>query len=141
MINKELLSKYTNAFSVYEIANHGVNPRDTLEGTTLRLKSAEGYKYDDFCKYHAKIEKGRPYYETIINAIPGSNLVERFHKQRIEKIVDSKGPELFESALCSLYESDNDERSFSAIVEAIGGSFDVLGFCFFIKDKYCKRCA
>ena len=135
MINKELLSKYTNAFFVYEIANHGVDPRDTLEGTTLRLKSAEGYKYDDFRKYHARIEKGRPYFDTIINAIPGSNLVDRFHKQRIEGIIAANGLEQFESALCSLYETDDDEHSFSEIVEAIGGSFDVLGFCFFLKDS------
>ena len=134
MINKELLSKYTNAFFVYEIANHGVDPRDTLEGTTLRLKTAEGYKYDDFRKYHTKIENGRPYFDTIIKAIPVSNLVDRFHKQRIEGIIEVNGSKQFESALCSLYETDDDEHSFSEIVDAVGGSFDVLGFCFFIKD-------
>lgn len=35
-----------DAFALYEIATHGVDPRKTLEGTLMRTKKDEGYKID-----------------------------------------------------------------------------------------------
>lgn len=137
MINKEKLNQYASAFIMYELASHGVDPRKTLEGTTLRLRDnpSEGYKYDIYEKYHSLIQQGPPYVDTILNALPGGNLVSYYQKKPIEEKLATKGPEELEQALTTLYETDKDDEAFSQIVNAVGGNFDVLGFLFFLKDR------
>ena len=49
--NKEL-QKYLLAFILYEIGLHGVDPRESLEGTSLRIKESEGYKYANKIHIH-----------------------------------------------------------------------------------------
>ena len=41
LLDLKTLKTYIDAFILYEIATHGVDPRDTLEGTTFRIKPEE----------------------------------------------------------------------------------------------------
>lgn len=134
MINVEILQQYTDAFVLYEIATHGVDPRKTLDGTIMRIKSEEGYKADVFMENQARLSQGGPYSDIIIDALPGYNLVSFYQKNRIVENLKKKGTDDFESALTLLYEGDDDENAFHEIVNSIGGAFDVLGFIFFLKD-------
>ena len=133
-INHNILQKYATAFIIYEIATHGVDPRETLEGTVMRIDKDEGYKYREYDRGRALLSTSSSYADAIIKALPGYNLVDRFQKDRIVGIIKAKGPDSFELALKLLYDENEDERAFKEIMDAIGGSFDVLGFIFFLKD-------
>ena len=137
MIDVELLKKYKDAFILYEIDNDGVDPRETLEGTILRSAKGigEGYKYSVFDKLHAEIEKGGPYFDAIVNGISYSNLVDYHQKIRITEKIGESEKAAAEKALTMLYETDGDEEAFKGIVKVLGGSFDLIGLCFFIKDR------
>ena len=136
-IDYEKLNRTTKAYILYEIASHGVDPRESLEGTILRRKTSdgEGYKYDIYDKNNKAIIGVNTYVDTIIDALPGYNLVSFYQKKKIEKLLKSEGDSSFDSALKMLYEGDDDKAAFDSIVDIIGGNFDVLGFLFFLKDN------
>ena len=130
MINRDLLSRYTNAFIMYEIANHGVDPRENLDGTSMRIFNNEGYKYTVVDNWNHR--QGNSYVADIMGAFPGFNLVDYHQKASIEAKLEKYGIDNSEKMLCSLYEGDNDADSFGNIVSVLGGSFDLLGFLFFL---------
>ena len=132
-----ILQKYSQALIMYEMAAHGVDPRMTLTGTTFRTDKLEGYKYSVFDNCRKKIREGPPYVEIIMDLLPGANLASYYQKTAIQKTIDKKGSQAFEEGLMDLYEGQDDQKAFEEIVAAIGGSFDVLGFFFFLKD--CER--
>lgn len=138
MISKELLQKMTNAFVMYEISVHGINPREKLEGTTLRITRNEGYKFDVidvWNKYLETVKKGQlTYVDAVLQALPGVNLVHYRQKNNIKDKLDAQGSEAFENALRDLFEEDEDPLSFEEIVGAIGRNYDVIGFLFFLKN-------
>lgn len=142
MISKELLQKLTNAYIMYEIAMHGVDPRDKLEGTTMRIRNNEGYKYrvvDSWQNQMKMIRQGQlSYVDAVLQILSGVNLVSYRQKGNIEQRLNAQGTGLFENALRDLYEGNDDSAAFDEIVGAIGGYFDVVGFLFFLKapDKY-----
>ena len=129
-IDHDKLRDMANAFVLYEKYEHHVDPRESLEGTTLRIPKLEGYKYQVYEKYHNRLKK--PYVDSVLKAIPGSNLVD--YRHHLGETIKSKGPKDLEYALTLLYEQDEDEDAFDLIVDYLGGVFDVLGFIFFIKD-------
>ena len=133
MINRDLLSRYTNAFIMYEIANHGVDPRENLDGTSMRIFNNEGYKYTVVDNWNHR--QGNSYVADIMGAFPGFNLVDYHQRASIEAKLEKYGIDNSEKMLCSLYEGDNDADSFGNIVSVLGGSFDLLGFLFFLKDS------
>lgn len=133
-INYDKLHKLEEAFIVYEIAKHGVDPRDSLESTTLRDKNLEGYKKESFDKLHSMIEAGGPYSEILIQAFNNNNLASYHQKPSIEAIVNSDDADLLELALASLYEGNDDKSAFDEIVNVVGRNFDVVGLIFFLKD-------
>lgn len=133
-INYDKLHKLEEAFIIYEIAKHGVDPRDTLESTTLRINNLEGYKRNSFDKLHSKIEAGGPYSEILLEAFNNNNLASYRQKPSIEAIVNSDKAELLESALASLYEGEDDKAAFNEVVNIVGRNFDVVGLIFFLKD-------
>ena len=137
IINQKILKKYAGAFIRYEIDTHGVDPRDTLEGTSLRLSNLEGYKLGVYEENRQKIDQGGPYSDIIIDAMPGYNLVSYYQKERILNTLQRTGTSELEDALTLLFEDENDELAFQSLVEVLGGVFDVLGFIFFLKD--CDR--
>ncbi len=132
--DKEKLKRYIQAFIMYEMAAHGVDPRKTLEGTSLRLKPIEGYKYDVYVKGKKLIHSGPPYVPAVMSMLPGGNLVSYYQKGRIQAIIEKEGAKKLEQALTDLFEGDEDKNAFEELTAVIGGSFDVLGFLFFLKD-------
>ena len=83
MISKELLQKLTNAYVMYEIAMYGVDPREKLDGTTMRLRKNEGYKFDVIASWKEQLENIHrskiSYVDAVLQALPGVNLV--YYKQ------------------------------------------------------------
>ena len=81
-IKEELLKKYTDAFIMYEIINHGVNPRESLEGTTMRIECNEGYKYRVIRDWNFQREKDPTlsYADAVKTALHSNNLVNHFKK-------------------------------------------------------------
>lgn len=134
-IDLELLHKYARAFVFYEIAEDGVNPTETLEGTKLRKRGDEGYKYNEYDRGRALIDKSDTYTDAIIKAMPGYNLVDRFQKDKVVSIINEKGSSELEEALKLLFEYDEYEFAFESIIDVVGGLFDVLAFIFFLKDN------
>ena len=138
LYNNQELQKYIRAFILFEIGMHGVDPRETLEGTTLRRvdKDSEGYKYMVYNNCHRQIQDGPPFVERLISSIssPNNNLVD-YHQGIVIRDMHEK-QELgdLESALSALYTGNDDATSFGKIVDILGGNFDVLGFIFFLKD-------
>lgn len=129
------LQHYIQAFIMYEMAAHNVDPRKTLDGTSLRLKPLEGYKCDIYAKGKKLIQAAPPYVPAIMAMLPGGNLVSYYQKGRIQAIIEKEGSTKFEQALSNLYEGNDDQNAFEELVASIGGSFDVLGFLFFLKDS------
>ena len=138
MISMELLQKLTNAYVMYEIATFGVDPREKLEGTTMRIRKNEGYKFDVIASWKEQIEKIHQgeisYVDAVLQALPGVNLVHYRQENSIKEKLRVQGSEEFESALCDLFEGNEDSVAFEEIVSAIGGNYDVVGFLFFLKD-------
>lgn len=132
-IDYNKLHKLENAFIMLEISERGVNPAETLDGTTLRINSSEGYKQGVFDEGHSKILEGAPYTETILNVFPGVNLASYHQRQELENAIEKDG-ETFEFILKTLYEEDDDETAFNDLVSILGGRFDLLSFLFFLKD-------
>ena len=138
-INRSYLQKYTDAFILFEISTHGVDPRETVEGTSLRIKGDEGYKYSLYEECKDQLRRGKPYVDKILRFLPPTwnknNLVYRMKGEELAQSLDDKGFEMLELALEYLYESDDDKVAFDQIVAAVGGQFDLLGFLFFLKDR------
>ena len=67
------LHSLESAFVIYEIASHGVDPRETLEGTTLRIYEQEGYKQQLYDEIHGRIENGDPYVDIVNDAFKRNN--------------------------------------------------------------------
>ena len=132
-INKTKLNEFINAFIIYEIAVCGVDPRETLDGSTFRIDAEEGYKQALFDKYHELIEEGGSYLDTVMKAISGGNLVDYHQNIKLMDLPGDKKDRL-EDVLASIYESDDDEYSFSELIDTIGGNFDIVAFIFFLKD-------
>ena len=133
VINKDRLRELADAYIMYEIATHGVDPRETLDGTVLR-GSGEGYKYGVYEKYHEKMLTTNSHVDSLLEAMPGGNLASYHQKKVIEDRIKADGPEQLEEALTLLYKGDDDLAAFQKIVDAVGGYFDILGFVFFLKD-------
>ena len=119
---------------MYEIANHGVDPREQLEGTTMRIDRMEGYKYRIAKMWKDDLSKAGSYVDAVLQVLPRVNLVYYIQKQTLEDRLEREGKDKLENALTDLYEGSDDEMAFNKIVEAIGASFDILGFLFFLKD-------
>ncbi len=132
-IDYSKLHKLESAFIIYEVASHGVDPRETLVGTTLRIKNREGYKQGVYDELHKMIENGGPYTDILLKAF-NNNLASYRQKPNIERIAASEDAELLETVLTDLYEGSDDESAFNELVDIIGGYFDVLGLIFFLKD-------
>ena len=113
-INQEKLKKYTNAYFIYELATNGVDLRDSLDGTTLRMKgkSGEGYKYDVYDNFHKKLETKESYVDLFLEAFPGFNLASYHQRQRIEELINEGGKEDLETALAMVYEGTDDAPAF-----------------------------
>ncbi|MBQ3704126.1 MAG: HNH endonuclease [Oscillospiraceae bacterium] len=134
VFEKKKLQDYAQAFIMYEIAAHGIDPRKSLDGTTFRIEELEGYKYSEYDTFRKKKQDGQPYVEKIMEALSITNLADYHHRYNIPKILNKKDPQAFEKGLDGLFEGQDDQKSFEEIMVAIGGSFDVLGFIFFLKD-------
>ena len=133
-IDTKKLAVLANGLITYERAEHDVDPRDTLEGTTFRLESDEGYKYGVYKRSQKKLNKGGSYVNIVQSAIADGNLVSFYQKGYLDDLISEKGPEDLEQALELLYEGDDDQEAFHEIVDYIGGRFDIVGLIFFIKD-------
>lgn len=134
MIDQKLLRKYTNAFIMFEIANHGVDPRETLEGTTMRIGKNEGYKYNDIENWKKRLEQPGRYVDKVTDASSETNLMDYHQENFIKDKLSDEQEEALEAALQLLYTGNNDPVAFGQIVKTVGKSFDVLGFMFFLKD-------
>ena len=130
------LKDLTETFIKYEIQQHGVDPRDTLEGTTLRIKTSagEGYKYDIYKQCHEDLHSGKSYVDIAREAISNGNLVSFYQKGYLDDVIDQKGPDDLEQALALVYEGNDDKNAFNQLVGFIGGRFDIIAMLFFIKD-------
>jgi hypothetical protein len=144
--NSQIISKYVRAFVFREIAVNGVDPRDGLEKTSLRLNTrapyTEGYKYDIYKKYHTMLqEHAKPYVQIIRQAMNDSanNLVYKQHQKDRLLPVEEDRAALLESALQKLYQTnaDSNAEAFEEIVKLNGSRFDVIGFIFFLKNMEC----
>ena len=137
-VDQDTLQKYLEAFVLYEIALHGIDPRETLFGTTFRREKDEGYKRTVYNKFHAYDNADSPlsYLDRVLKALPGGNLVDYHKKCSIEKQIETGGKkQLFEESLRYLYESNDDAASFERLADCFGYQFDILSFLFFLKDK------
>ncbi|MBR3099901.1 MAG: HNH endonuclease [Clostridia bacterium] len=123
---------------MYEIAIHGVDPREKLEGTTMRIRRNEGYKFNVIVSWQEQVkavQQGKlSYVDALLQALSGVNLVHYRQRNSIKEKLDTRGSEMFEDALRDLFEGNEDSVAFEEIVSAIGGNYDVLGFLFFLKD-------
>ena len=63
--NSKRLNEYIDAYIKYEIAVHGIDPRETLEGSLFKdlSNAGEGYKYNIYAKYHSSLIAGKPFTE------------------------------------------------------------------------------
>lgn len=137
-----LLRNYIRAFVFREIALNGVDPREGLDGTSLRLNTtapyAEGYKYEIYRKYHSLLqEHQQPYLQIIRHALDdaANNLVyKQYQRDRLLPKEDERAARL-EQALEKLYQTNADAEAFEDIVEVNGERFDIIGFLFFLKDR------
>lgn len=134
MIDQSLLKRYANAFVMYEIANHGVDPRETLAGTTMRIPKNEGYKYKDIENWKTRFSKNGKLVDKIIEASSETNLMDYHQENIIKDILSDVQTDALESALQLLYTGDDDSIAFGQIVKIVGGRFDVLSFIFFLKN-------
>ena len=134
-ISQSELKKYVDAFIIFEKQAHGINPRDTLEGTALRLKNYEGYKFNVYEKCRDLLKTESSYTDAVIKALPGENLVSSYYQGKLKGKLEKVGRDRFEDALKLLYEKDEDEQAFNAICDIVGNEFAFLGFIFFLKDK------
>ena len=134
IIDKNKLAELANGLITYERAEHNVDPRETLDGTTFRLESNEGYKYGVYKRSQKKLSKGGSYVDVVQSAIADGNLVSFYQKGYLDDLINEKGPDDLEHALELLYEGDDDQEAFKEIVDYIGGRFDIVGLIFFIKD-------
>ena len=137
-IDKEVLKRYVNAFKNYEITNHGVDPQETLIGTSMRIGKNEGYKYRVLKNWENNRAKTETYVDAVLLTLPGYNLVNHYQVTKIKNMLSKDGKASFEDALVTLYEGEDDETAFNDIVKIVGANFDVLGFLFFLKnsDRY-----
>ena len=133
-IDQEILNRYASAFSDYEIVNHGVDPREDLSGTSMRIGKDEGYKYRVLKNWDNNREKTETYVDAVLLTLPGYNLVNHHQVTKIKNMLSKNGTEKFEKALVNLYEGEDDEKAFKDVVKVVGANFDVLGFLFFLKD-------
>lgn len=137
-IDQERLQLYMKAFVDFEIAVHGIDPRVSLLGTSLRRQKDEGYKrtvHERFLE-DGKAKQPRPYLDSVVDALPGGNLVDYRKKHIIEELAaDADNRQRYEEALQKLYLSNEDEAAFSLLADCFGKQFDLLSFLFFLKDK------
>ena len=136
-IDKELLQKYVDAFISYELSAHNVDPRETLDGTMMRIKKEEGYKKEIYKKIRGELFTSDTYSEVMMRSLAGGNLVSHFQVHNIVSSLKENGTEEFENALERLFNGNNEKLAFEEIVNVIGARFDVVGFLFFLKD--CDR--
>lgn len=130
------LHELEKAFVWYELAKHEVDPRKTLEGTTLRIYEDEGYKQYIYDKSHERIKKGGPYVDIVRDSLNDNdnNLVEFHQKLKMGNLLESDDRDLCEAALSTLYDGNDDGFAFKDVVDVFGGNFDVIGLLYFIKD-------
>lgn len=135
MINTELLKKYIDKFVVYNAVKYNVDVFETLEGSSLREKEAEGYKYDIFKSARKKLNGALSYTDIILKLLPGGNLTD-FHTETsgIHKGIQEYGKEDVDVVLKSFYEGDNDADSFEEIKMVCCNRYDQIGFIYFTKD-------
>ena len=136
-ININNLQKYVDAFISYELSTHNVDPRETLDGTIMRIRNEEGYKKDIYKKIRGELFTSDSYSEVIMQSLAGGNLVNHFQVHTIVTSLKENGTEDFENALERLFNGNNEKLAFDEIVNVIGARFDVVGFLFFLKD--CDR--
>ena len=136
-IDKESLQKYVDAFISYELSTHNVDPRETLDGTIMRIKKEEGYKKDIYKRIRGELFTSDSYSEVMMRSLAGGNLVSHFQVHNIVSSLKENGTEEFENALERLFNGNNEKLAFDEIVNVLGARFDVVGFLFFLKD--CDR--
>lgn len=133
-IDQNILKRYVNAFADFEVANHGVDPRESLEGTSMRIRNNEGYKYRVLKNWENNRAKTETNVDAVILTLPGYNLVNHYQVTKIKNMLSKDGKANFENVLVNLYSGEDDETAFKDIVKVVGANFDVLGFLFFLKD-------
>lgn len=135
MIDQNLLKRYLNAFIMFEIANHGADPRESLEGTTLRIPKKEGYKFKNVSQWRDMIHADGHYIENVLQISQSTNLIDYHTEDTLGKNVTGEKRSRLEAALSKLYQGSDDEDAFRSITGMIGRRFDLLGFLFFLKDS------
>ena len=112
-INKNILEEYVDTFITYEKQTHGIDPRDTLEGTVLRSKGnvGEGYKERVYETGRTLLKKEDSYTDAILKALPGEGLAFRRYDKKLREILDEKGSDNFEESLKLLYDDGKDEQA------------------------------
>lgn len=135
-MNIDKLETLIKAFILYEIAEHGVDPRMTLEGTDLRLEASEGYKYTISNECLVLLNTNGNYIDKVYRLLGrNQNLVDHHQITKFKNMAMSDKREYMEMSLAELYEDNNDEVSFEVLYDAIGCGFDLLGFLMFAKDS------
>ena len=133
-INLERLNKYIDAFIMFEIGNHGVDPRESLDGTSMRLTKDEGYKYEAIRKWELGSSQGKPLFERIAEATHYTNFMDYHSNSMFNDLLNQEGHTPLGDALEYLYTGDDDAAAFDKLVQIIGARFDILGFLYFFKD-------
>ena len=133
-MKEDLLKKYMDALVKYELDRHGIDPREELEGTALRITKDEGYKYRDVENWNVSIAQAGSCVDKFLKAAAGTNLIDHHNVSLIKKALRENGSEDLEAALVYLFREDDDYCAFKNIVNIVGAKFDVLGFCFFLKN-------
>ena len=133
-LNRDKLKRYIDAFIMFEIGNHGVDPRVTVEGTSMRRLKDEGYKYREIENWEAGANNGTPLFERIARAVHNTNLMDYHGNDIFDELLVSGDNRSLGKALEHLFYGDKDATAFTDLVEIIGARFDVLGFLFFLKD-------
>lgn len=132
-MNEQKLRRYLNAYIIYEMAKHNIDPRVQLIGTDLRLYDNEGYKYVVFEQCRRVLEESESYVDNIEKLLSGHNLVDYHQIMKVADLARNAEQES-ENALELLYRTDNDQIAFERIKSIFGGKYDVIAFLFFIKD-------
>ena len=102
-IDQNILKRYVNAFADFEVANHGVDPRESLEGTSMRIRNNEGYKYRVLKNWETNRAKTETNVDAVILTLPGYNLVNHYQVTKIKNMLSKDGKANFENVLVNLY--------------------------------------
>lgn len=138
--DRELLSQSINAFVRFELAEHNVDPRLSLNNTVLRRDEDEYYKQILFHEWKDRVRKTDQSRSQIvleamkakINGIP-NNLVDYRQIRVFQNAMQSEKATTLEKALDLIFAGNNDEDAFEMLASVVGSKFDLVSFVFFLK--------